>query len=947
MATWQFPARPGIGSSGRQIQVRANFFPVQSLPQLPIHHYEVVISPDVPPAKSRRVYQLWEDEALLSGELGGIRPVFDGKKNVFAARPLPLASDSAEFILDYADEDESAARALAPPAGPDGKRGGGPKKFKLVIRKIGEINMQRLGLFLEGRISETPLDAIMALDILLRHRPSLAYTTVGRCFYTPDSAAAIANGAQLWQGFHQSIRPTFGQMLINLDVSATAFHQPGPVVEMVAKILGRNGAGDLRAPISDKDRIKLEKTLKGLKVVVTHRGHIRRKYRISRVTSTAASKTMFPVGDTGTEESVSNYFQSKYNTTLYFPHLPCLIVGDPSKMIYLPMEVCDVVPGQRHLRKLNERQTAEMIKFTCQPPHIRSNKISAGITILQQRDNEYLKEFSVQIGHEMAIVNARVLPAPAISYHPASKEPVITPREGAWNLRDKMVAQGVTMRSWSVVAFGAEQDYPVGAIQKFITLLVQTCEECGVFVQNRQPPISYANPYGNIEKTLIDAYMIAGNSFQERPQMIVCVLPNTGVPLYAEIKRVSDTVIGIATQCIQAKHMFAAKRQYCANVCLKMNVKLGGMNSFLSSAQLPFVSERPTVILGADVTHPAPGSASNQSIAALVGSMDAQCSRYAAAIRVQKGRQEVIQDLSSMVIELLKTFYQTCGAKPERIVFFRDGVSEGQFTEVLRAEVDAIRKACTSLEPGYQPTVTFIVVQKRHHARFFPIRKEDSDKSGNVLPGTVIETGITHPSEFDYYLCSHPGLQGTSKPTHYHVLHDENRFQPDALQELTYRLCYLYCRATRSVSVCPPAYYAHLVAARARFHATGEAWLEGASEVGSVSALSSAMGGMGLGGGPGGIVGAARAPTPTGLGQPLSVVGAAAASAGGVIGGVPGGPGLIGGGPGGMVGKKPSMSNIGARTLSTRSSQMFRDGEVRVMNYGVVKSELSSVMWYM
>lgn len=71
-----------------------------------------------------------------------------------------------------------------------------------------------------------------------------------------------------------------------------------------------------------------------------------------------------------------------------------------------------------------------MIKFTCQPPHIRSNKISAGITILQNRDNDYLKEFNVKIGHEMTIVDARVLPAPSISYHPASKEPVITPREG-------------------------------------------------------------------------------------------------------------------------------------------------------------------------------------------------------------------------------------------------------------------------------------------------------------------------------------------------------------------------------------------------------------------------------------------------------------------------------------------------------------------------------------
>ncbi|KAI9203830.1 Piwi domain-containing protein [Polychytrium aggregatum] len=929
----QFPTRPGIGGSGRPIQVRSNFFPILTLPNQNVHQYEVTIYPDVPPAKNRRVIRLWEEASIIAGTLNGVRPIYDGRKHMFTSRPIPMESDSVVYYLDYYEDEDWKSPSLTGTGSPtkprspvspqpvptlsttdntstdlvDGRKSS--KKFKLTIAKIGEINMSRLSLFLDGRLSETPLDAIGALDILLRHRPSLMYTTVGRCFYTSDSAAMIANGAQLWQGFHQSLRPARGQMLINLDVSATAFYQTGPVVEIVAKILGKQSAGELRSILSDKDRQKLEKTLKGLKVVVTHRGQVRRKYRIAKLTSTPANRTMFVVGQdaatgaTGTEESVASYFQAKYNRHLYFPHLPCLVVGDPSKHVYLPLEVCEIIPGQRHLRKLNERQTAEMIKFTCQPPHVRSNKISAGITILQQRDNDYLKDFGVQIGHEMAIVNARVLPAPSISYHPASKEPVITPREGAWNLRDKMVAQGVIIRSWSVVAFGSEADYPVGAVQKFVTLLVQTCEECGVFIQNRQPPISYANPQGNVEKTLIDAYMVAGNSFQERPQLIVCVLPNTGVPLYAEIKRVSDTVIGIATQCIQAKHMFAAKRQYCANVCLKINVKLGGMNSYLSNTQLPFISERPTIVFGADVTHPAPGSSSTQSIAALVGSMDAQCSRYAAAIRVQKGRQDSIQDLTGMVIELLKTFYQTCGAKPDRILFYRDGVSEGQFGEVLRNEVEAIQRACSVLDPNYRPTITYVIVQKRHHARFFPIRKEDSDKSGNVLPGTIIETGVTHPSEFDFYLCSHPGLQGTSKPTHYHVLYDENRFFPDALQELTYRLCYLYCRATRSVSVCPPAYYAHLVAARARFHATGEGWSESASvsEAGSVYSMTGA------------------------IASPIGPGGATSANDVTM-----------------KLRKKMSTMSLN----SVASSGMSSFGE-RVMNYGTVKPELTKVMYFM
>ena len=61
-------------------------------------------------------------------------------------------------------------------------------------------------------------------------------------------------------------------------------------------------------------------------------------------------------------------------------------------------------------------------------------------------------------------------------------------------------------------------------------------------------------------------------------------------------------------------------------------------------------------------------------------------------------------------------------------------------------------------------------------------------------------------------------LQGTSRPSHYHVLWDDNHFNADELQMLTYQLCHTYVRCTRSVSIPAPAYYAHLVAFRARYH---------------------------------------------------------------------------------------------------------------------------------
>ena len=53
--------------------------------------------------------------------------------------------------------------------------------------------------------------------------------------------------------------------------------------------------------------------------------------------------------------------------------------------------------------------------------------------------------------------------------------------------------------------------------------------------------------------------------------------------------------------------------------------------------------------------------------------------------------------------------------------------------------------------------ITVIVVNKGHHVRFFPQRREEGDKSGNCPAGTVVDRDVTHPTEFDFYLQSHSG----------------------------------------------------------------------------------------------------------------------------------------------------------------------------------------------
>lgn len=79
--------------------------------------------------------------------------------------------------------------------------------------------------------------------------------------------------------------------------------------------------------------------------------------------------------------------------------------------------------------------------------------------------------------------------------------------------------------------------------------------------------------------------------------------------------------------------------------------------------------------------------------------------------------------------------------------------------QVLNEELTSIRHACASLKIN-ATKITFLVVQKRHHTRFFPMNPRDSeDRNGNVPAGTIVDTDITHPTEIDFYLVSHASIQ--------------------------------------------------------------------------------------------------------------------------------------------------------------------------------------------
>ncbi|KAK9058632.1 hypothetical protein SSX86_023474 [Deinandra increscens subsp. villosa] len=803
------PARQGFGTIGRKCVIKANHFLVD-LGQKDPYQYDVAITPEVTSKKKCREIMKFLSSLYRASHLGNLMLAYDGNKSAFAAGPLPF--ESKEFAVKLTEQN------------------GREREFKVTIKFAAKKDLSYLKEFLTGRQRDVPQETIQALDVVLRESASIGREVVGRSLFSTEfGQGVLGDGVEFWKGFYQSLRPTQMGLSLNIDMSARAFYEPMLVSDFIGEFLNK----DLARPFNDQERIKVKRALRSVRVEVRRENYLRR-YKVNGLTAQPISQLTFP-DETGAIISVVQYYRDKYNINLRYPLLPAIQAGTEAKPTYLPTEICWLAGGQRYPLKLNEKQVTNLLKATCQRPRDREESIFRTMKSNKYNEDELVrKDFGMRVREQLTSIDARVLPPPPLKYHGSSE---INPTVGQWNMIDLKMINGGTVNYWAIANFSRQRE---DAVMRFCNELVQMCINKGI-VFNPQPLIRMISaPPQYIERVLGDIRSQSGAQLARvapgsQLQLLFVILPEAK-GTYGRIKRVCETELGIVSQCCKPQHVIKLSKQYFENVAMKINVKVGGRNSVLSASlngKLPYVTDRPTIIFGADVTHPSPGEDSSPSIAAVVASMDwPQVTKYKALVSAQTHRQEIIKDLyhknganhGGLIRELLISFKKSTGHKPHRIIFYRDGVSEGQFNEVLLYEMDSIRKACVSLEENYMPPITFIVVQKRHHTRFFPDRHGDrntTDRSGNILPGTVVDTKICHPTEFDFYLCSHAGIQGTSRPTHYHVLYDENKFTADGLQMLTNALCYTYARCTRSVSIVPPAYYAHLAAFRARSYLEG------------------------------------------------------------------------------------------------------------------------------
>lgn len=727
-------------------------------------------------------------------------PVYDGQKNLFTSRKLPSSTDGISFPVDVKYEEEEAKRyyvAIAPVEKSDGSN---------------IISLEPLIKLYQKKTVEIPNEVLLVYETVMNHRvPPLQQVHFRSSFFNlRDRKVPLGCGLEIWFGYSQSIQLTDLGPVTVINLAAKAFYTAGSVIDTASDILGRDVTKLVKL---DNWQIKsLTETLKGLKVKVTHQRN-RRPYTIKTVITESARDMKQDIK--GKKISIADYFSNQYRK-LNYPQLPLLQMQSNNKT-YMPMEVCEIVPGQPKVGKLSGDLTSKMIKSTAVPPQQRKDNILSHAHTANNFSKMYMDAFGLFMELKMVNVDGRIIAAPQLSYggNVQDKSRIARPdNKGVWRIEDgKQFYKYVTIKKWVVVSFAdrlRNED-----IAKYCDFLLKSARKCGMKIDPPCPPIICSRNVTT--EQAIKKVKQLGADFA-----IVVLNRRDNHHSYDEVKFLADFKYNLVTQCMEDKTLFRINDQITTNVCLKINVKLGGINHIL--LHTPTAFKEPVIVLGIDAIHWARGYG-YPSILSVVGSLNPTASRYALICDLQKNEkqekisQEIIRDMKSIALQMLENFRKACNLYPRKIIVFRDGVSEGQFQHALNYEVSGIQQACKELTNAIIP-ITFIVVQKRHQTRLFPVNpRQGVGRNQNVPPGTCVDQKITHPVYFDYFICSHEGIQGTSKPAKYTVLHDDIKLPVEELQSLCYNLCHTYVRCTRSVSLPAPVMYADLAAARAKKYA--------------------------------------------------------------------------------------------------------------------------------
>lgn len=224
-------------------------------------------------------------------------------------------------------------------------------------------------------------------------------------------------------------------------------------------------------------------------------------------------------------------------------------------------------------------------------------------------------------------------------------------------------------------------------------------------------------------------------------------------------------------------------------------------------SRIPFKMK--IMIIGYDTYHDS--AKRGRSAGAFVASLNQTLTRWFSRVTFHSSgfSEELSNHVKLNFTAALKQYQVVNSCLPDCIIYYRDGVGDGQIRYVQELEVKPFKEVLTQSMGGRSTRFAFVVVNKKINPRFFAPQQNGYS---NPPPGTVVDSTVTRYDRYDFFLVSQSVRQGTVAPTMYNVIEDSSSLKPEYLQRLSYKLTHLYFNWPGTIRVPAPCQYAHKLA---------------------------------------------------------------------------------------------------------------------------------------
>jgi aubergine len=124
-----------------------------------------------------------------------------------------------------------------------------------------------------------------------------------------------------------------------------------------------------------------------------------------------------------------------------------------------------------------------------------------------------------------------------------------------------------------------------------------------------------------------------------------------------------------------------------------------------------------TMICGIDTYNEAANK--GKTVGAFVSSINSSFTKWYGKPTIQNRNEEMVNGIVVALKLSLAVYKKANNQLPDRILVYRDGVSDSQFKHVENYEITQFKEAFFQFSPNYDPKITFIIVQKRINMKFF------------------------------------------------------------------------------------------------------------------------------------------------------------------------------------------------------------------------------------